>query len=658
MRPRPGTRQVLHQLRSSGGRPARRPAPTRSTSRRRRVPSSSRGPTPPSTRSTTRRRRLRRRGLADQHRGAGAAAGRPARRLRHDRAGGGHAARTAGRRRATTATPVPPLRRRGGGPGRRRGRPGPRGVRPAAAARLRARPRGLSAWAQEDDEYDAEDDEDWDDWDDDRGRRAVWVVGALVLLAALVTGAWFLGQALGDDGTADDPSAAGSADPAEEPVDHTADATAEAPRTAPSTEDVDGNPTSYDASNMLDGVPETAWRAAGDGSGLKLVFTFPEKVRISEVGLINGYAKTATDDAGKTFDWYAGTDGSRRSPGTSGWATSSGRTSRTAATCRPSRWSRSRPASSCSDRGDDAAGPGTGPPGLHRDQRGLPGRLSPSPGQDHRRRLGVGAGHVEVGDQVDRGRPDRGDRHPCRPRLPRRTPPRRGRCSTTMLVSTVAGSTPHASARSRACAWSSASRSTCVRGSSACRPAAARMPAWRIPPPSSLRRTPAPGSSRPRGPTSSEPTGAPRPLDRQTETTSATAPYSRERRPGRDGGVPEPRAVEVDGRRARRAARAGHAGPRAAAPPRRRSCACSRPDRRGRHEEVAASGASIAALDRPRVEPPARPRTRCDLVARTSAPARRARPEQDVRRGSQITSSPGRDERADGRAGWPSSPTA
>ena len=153
---------------------------------------------------------------------------------------------------------------------------------------------------------DEDEDEDWDDWDDDRGRRAVWVVGALVLLAALVAGAWFLGQALGDDGTADDPVGAGSDDPAQEPVDHTADATAEAPRTAPSTEDVDGNPTSYDASNMLDGVPETAWRAAGDGSGLKLVFTFPEKVRISEVGLINGYAKTATDDAGKTFDWYAG----------------------------------------------------------------------------------------------------------------------------------------------------------------------------------------------------------------------------------------------------------------------------------------------------------------------------------------------------------------
>jgi hypothetical protein len=57
---------------------------------------------------------------------------------------------------------------------------------------------------------------------------------------------------------------------------------------------------------MLDGVPETAWRVVGDGSGLKLVFTFPERTRISQVGLVNGYAKTSTDDEGTSFDWYAG----------------------------------------------------------------------------------------------------------------------------------------------------------------------------------------------------------------------------------------------------------------------------------------------------------------------------------------------------------------
>jgi hypothetical protein len=136
-----------------------------------------------------------------------------------------------------------------------------------------------------------------------------WVVGGVLLLAVLVVGGWLLGRTLGDDPTtsaSDAPSADGVADPAQEPADHTAEASAAAPRTAPSTQDVDGNPTSYDASNMLDGVPETAWRVAGDGSRIKLVFTFPERTRISEVGLVNGYAKTATDDAGTTFDWYAG----------------------------------------------------------------------------------------------------------------------------------------------------------------------------------------------------------------------------------------------------------------------------------------------------------------------------------------------------------------
>ncbi len=56
---------------------------------------------------------------------------------------------------------------------------------------------------------------------------------------------------------------------------------------------------------MLDGVPETAWRMEGDGSGLKIVFTFPEKTRITEVGLINGYAKKARE-GGKVLDWYEG----------------------------------------------------------------------------------------------------------------------------------------------------------------------------------------------------------------------------------------------------------------------------------------------------------------------------------------------------------------
>lgn len=162
---------------------------------------------------------------------------------------------------------------------------------------------GVEEWTEDD-----WDEEDWDeeDWDDRRS-RAPWVVAGALLLTAVVLGGWFLGKTLGGD---DDPSgdrASDTAAPATgDPVDRTAQASAEAPRTAPSTQDVDGNPTSYDASNMLDGAPGTAWRVAGDGAGLKLVFTFPERTRISEVGLVNGYAKTATDGSGTTFDWYAG----------------------------------------------------------------------------------------------------------------------------------------------------------------------------------------------------------------------------------------------------------------------------------------------------------------------------------------------------------------
>jgi hypothetical protein len=170
-------------------------------------------------------------------------------------------------------------------------------------------PGALLPWEQEDAEEDWEED-DWDEeWEGAGRSRTVKIAGALVVLTVLVVGAWFLGQVIGgDDGGADDPTATDSSSAGSAPgsVDHTAEASAKAPRTAPPNEDVDGNPTSYDASNMLDGVPETAWRTAGDGSGLKLVFTFPAKTRITQVGLINGYAKEATDGSGKKLDWYEG----------------------------------------------------------------------------------------------------------------------------------------------------------------------------------------------------------------------------------------------------------------------------------------------------------------------------------------------------------------
>ena len=70
------------------------------------------------------------------------------------------------------------------------------------------------------------------------------------------------------------------------------------------------------------------------------------------------------------------------------------------------------------------------------------------------------------------------------------------------------------------------------------------MPAWRMPPPKILRARAA-SCSVAASPTSTEPTGAPRPFERQTLTVSNGAAYSAGRHArGRDG-VEEPRAVEV-----------------------------------------------------------------------------------------------------------------
>ena len=63
--------------------------------------------------------------------------------------------------------------------------------------------------------------------------------------------------------------------------------------------DVNGKKVSYPLSNMFDGTPSTAYRIAGDASGKEITFTLPEKATISEVGLINGYAKM---DPGA--NWY------------------------------------------------------------------------------------------------------------------------------------------------------------------------------------------------------------------------------------------------------------------------------------------------------------------------------------------------------------------
>ena len=86
-----------------------------------------------------------------------------------------------------------------------------------------------------------------------------------------------------------------------EPQDVARFATPSAPKTAKPNLDTQGNQVRYDATNMVDGVPETCWRMGGDGTGTELTFNLSGPTDLTEVGLINGYAKRS----GK-LDWYAG----------------------------------------------------------------------------------------------------------------------------------------------------------------------------------------------------------------------------------------------------------------------------------------------------------------------------------------------------------------
>ncbi|GAA1475897.1 hypothetical protein GCM10009623_03430 [Nocardioides aestuarii] len=79
----------------------------------------------------------------------------------------------------------------------------------------------------------------------------------------------------------------------------------EAPKPAPPSQDNSGNVVRYDVEQMVDGVPETTWRTPGDATGATITLTFDEPTVLSEVGLINGYAKVGQDKQG-ILDWYHG----------------------------------------------------------------------------------------------------------------------------------------------------------------------------------------------------------------------------------------------------------------------------------------------------------------------------------------------------------------
>lgn len=154
-----------------------------------------------------------------------------------------------------------------------------------------------------------------------------WVAGAVAMLLVAGFGAWLLFSSFDDDpATALDarsdttptgegtpkqdpsppkPTATRSADPTPFAGDLAPFAEISAPPAAAPGLDADGDVVRYVATNMQDGIPETAWRTPGDGTGLSLTFRFDTPSTLSEVGLINGYAKVASDGGG-ILDWYHG----------------------------------------------------------------------------------------------------------------------------------------------------------------------------------------------------------------------------------------------------------------------------------------------------------------------------------------------------------------
>jgi hypothetical protein len=147
------------------------------------------------------------------------------------------------------------------------------------------------------------------------------VAGAVVLVLVAALGGWLL---LGDDSaptrapeaaaanrdrdpsSGSDPTAQSGKPEPGRPADIASSSVAHAPATAPPNQDLGGNLVRYEARNMLDGVPSTCWRMVGDGTGKEIVLDLPGETRLTRVGLINGYAKVATDQRGRKLDWYAG----------------------------------------------------------------------------------------------------------------------------------------------------------------------------------------------------------------------------------------------------------------------------------------------------------------------------------------------------------------
>lgn len=136
---------------------------------------------------------------------------------------------------------------------------------------------------------------------------ATWAVGVVLIAILFAVLASCLGGDDDEPATTDEPTETVATTTPESPparvVDLTRTVKVTAPRAAPATTDLDGALVAYDARRMLDAMPATAWRTAGDATGQTITFTLRKPTTIRRVGLINGYAKQVPSGA-SLVDWY------------------------------------------------------------------------------------------------------------------------------------------------------------------------------------------------------------------------------------------------------------------------------------------------------------------------------------------------------------------
>lgn len=122
--------------------------------------------------------------------------------------------------------------------------------------------------------------------------RTVLVIAAVaaLIVVAMITVALIAQNPSGDD----DGEAAAAGEVA-------ANAEVEVPGTAPDGVDSAGATVGYSAAHLVDGDPSTAWRVEGDAEGEEIVLTLPEARTVTEVGIVNGYAKVDEESGDRRY---------------------------------------------------------------------------------------------------------------------------------------------------------------------------------------------------------------------------------------------------------------------------------------------------------------------------------------------------------------------